>query len=238
MKKTGTLYLIPTILADETADQVISPQVKDTVRRLTYFIVENLRTARRFVKSICPELVIEQLNFVQVDKDATPAQVQASLKPLLEQGMDAGIISEAGCPGIADPGAEVAKYAHQKGIRVVPFAGPSAILLSLMASGFNGQRFAFHGYLPIEKGPRLQALRNLEKEMLQRDQTQIFMETPYRNNKLLEDLIQNLSGGTRLCIAANITSPAHEFIQTKTIADWKDKLPDIHKQPAVFLIYK
>ena len=139
MKKTGTLYLIPTILAEDTADQVISPQVKDTVCHLTYFIVENLRTARRFVKSICPELVIEQLNFVQVDKDATPAQVQASLKPLLEQGIDAGIISEAGCPGIADPGAEVAKYAHQKGIRVVPFAGPSAILLSLMASGFNGQ---------------------------------------------------------------------------------------------------
>lgn len=238
MKKTGTLYLIPTILAEDTADQVISPQVKDTVRRLTYFIVENLRTARRFVKSICPELVIEQLHFVQVDKDATPAQVQASLKPLLEQGIDAGIISEAGCPGIADPGAEVAKYAHQKGIRVVPFAGPSAILLSLMASGFNGQRFAFHGYLPIEKGPRLQALRNLEKEMLQRDQTQIFMETPYRNNKLLEDLVQTLSGSTRLCIAANITSPEHEFIQTKTIAEWKGKLPDIHKQPAVFLIYK
>ncbi|MCP2045683.1 SAM-dependent methyltransferase [Pontibacter sp. HSC-36F09] len=238
MKKTGTLYLIPTILADDTADQVISPQVKDTVSRLRYFIVENLRTARRFVKSICPELVIEQLNFVQVDKDATPAQVQASLKPLLEQGIDAGIISEAGCPGIADPGAEVARYAHQKGIRVVPFAGPSAILLSLMASGFNGQRFAFHGYLPIEKGPRLQALRNLEKEMLQRDQTQIFMETPYRNNKLLEDLLQTLSGGTRLCIAANITSPEHEFIQTKTIAEWKGKLPDIHKQPAVFLIYK
>ncbi|MDX5418719.1 MAG: SAM-dependent methyltransferase [Hymenobacteraceae bacterium] len=238
MKKTGTLYLIPTILADDTADQVISPQVKDTVRNLSYFIVENLRTARRYVKSICPELVIEQLNFVQVDKDATPAQVQASLKPLLEQGIDAGIISEAGCPGIADPGAEVVKYAHQKGIRVVPFAGPSAILLSLMASGFNGQRFSFHGYLPIEKGPRLQALRNLEKEMLQRDQTQIFMETPYRNNKLLEDLIQHLSGSTRLCIAANITSPEHEFIQTKTIAEWKGKLPDIHKQPAVFLIYK
>lgn len=238
MKKTGTLYLIPTILADDTADQVISPQVKDTVQRLTYFIVENLRTARRFVKSICPEMVIEQLNFVQVDKDATPAQVQASLKPLLEQGIDAGIISEAGCPGIADPGAEVARYAHQKGIRVVPFAGPSAILLSLMASGFNGQRFAFHGYLPIEKGPRLQALRNLEKEMLQRDQTQIFMETPYRNNKLLEDLVQTLASGTRLCIAANITSPEHEFIQTKTIAEWKGKLPDIHKQPAVFLIYR
>ena len=237
MNKTGTLYLIPTILAEGTANQVISPQVKDTVRHLTYFIVENLRTARRYVKSICPELVIEQLTFVQVDKDATPAQVQQSLKPVLE-GKDAGIISEAGCPGIADPGAEVVKFAHQKGIKVVPFAGPSAILLSLMGSGFNGQRFAFHGYLPIEKGPRLQALRQLEKEMQQRDQTQIFMETPYRNNKLLEDLVQTLSGSTRLCIAANITSPTDELIQTQTISDWKGKLPDLHKQPAVFLIYK
>ncbi|GAB3202710.1 16S rRNA (cytidine1402-2'-O)-methyltransferase [Pontibacter aydingkolensis] len=238
MKKTGTLYLIPTILAEGTQDQVISPQVKETVQQLTYFIVENLRTARRFVKSICPELVIEQLNFVQVDKDATPAQVQASLKPLIEKGIDAGIISEAGCPGIADPGAEIVKYAHQKSIKVVPFAGPSAILLSLMASGFNGQQFAFHGYLPIEKGPRLQALRQLEKEMQQRNQTQIFMETPYRNNKLLEDLLTTLHPETKLCIAANITSPEHEFIQTKTIQQWKGKLPDIHKQPAVFLIYR
>ena len=235
--KTGNLYLIPTILAEGTADQVISPQVKDTVRNLTYFIVENLRTARRFVKMICPELVIENLQFVQIDKDATPAQLQASLKPILE-GKDAGIISEAGCPGIADPGAEVVKYAHQKDIKVIPFAGPSAILLSLMASGFNGQQFAFHGYLPIDKGPRLQALRQLEKEMQQRQQTQIFMETPYRNNKLLEDLIVTLHPETKLCIAANITSPEHEYIKTKTIAQWKGNLPDIHKQPAVFLIYK
>jgi 16S rRNA (cytidine1402-2'-O)-methyltransferase len=238
MKKTGTIYLIPTILADNTADKVISPQIIDTVKHLSYFIVENLRTARRYVKSICPELVIEQLTFVQIDKDATPAQVQASLKPLLEKGIDAGIISEAGCPGIADPGAEVVKYAHQKNIKVVPFAGPSAIFLSLMASGFNGQQFAFNGYLPIEKRDRLQALRQLEKEMQQRDQTQIFMETPYRNNKMLEDLLTTLHPETKLCIAANITSPEHEFIQTKTIQQWKGKLPDIHKQPAVFLIYR
>lgn len=238
MKNTGTLYLIPTILADNTQDEVISPQVKETVQHLTYFIVENLRTARRYVKSICPELVIEQLTFVQIDKDATPAQVQASLNPILVQGKDAGIISEAGCPGVADPGAEVVKYAHQKSIKVVPFAGPSAILLSLMASGFSGQQFCFHGYLPIEKRDRLQALRQLEKEMQQRNQTQIFMETPYRNNKLLEDLLSTLHSETKLCIAANITSPEHEFIQTKSINQWRGKLPDIHKQPAVFLIYK
>jgi 16S rRNA (cytidine1402-2'-O)-methyltransferase len=238
MKKTGTIYLIPTILADNTADKIISPQIIDTVKHLSYFIVENLRTARRYIKSICPELVIEQLTFVQIDKDATPAQVQASLKPLIEKGIDAGIISEAGCPGIADPGAEVVKYAHQKNIKVVPFAGPSAIFLSLMASGFNGQQFAFNGYLPIEKRDRLQALRQLEKEMQQRNQTQIFMETPYRNNKMLEDLLATLHPETKLCIAANITSPEHEFIQTKTIQQWKGKLPDIHKQPAVFLIYR
>lgn len=238
MKKTGTIFLIPTVLAEGTADQVISPQVKDTVQHLTYFIVENLRTARRYVKSICPDLVIEQLQFIQIDKDSTRAQAQAALKPVIEEGKDAGIISEAGCPGIADPGAEVVKYAHEKNIRVIPFAGPSAILLSLMASGFNGQRFAFHGYIPIDRQERLQAIKNLEKEMVQRDQTQIFMETPYRNNKLLEDLVQHLSGGTKLCIAANITSPAHEFIKTDTIANWKKKLPDIHKQPAVFLIYR
>ncbi|HEY4650603.1 MAG TPA: SAM-dependent methyltransferase [Pontibacter sp.] len=238
MKKAGNLYLIPTILAEGTAESVISPQVKETVSHLTYFIVENLRTARRYVKLICPHLTIEQLSFVQVDKDATPAQVQSSLKPLLEHGIDAGIISEAGCPGIADPGAEVVKYAHQQNIKVIPFAGPSAILLSLMASGFNGQQFAFHGYLPIERGPRLQAIKQLEKEMQQRDQTQIFMETPYRNNKLLEDLLATLHPETKLCIAANITSPEDELIQTKTIQQWRGKLPDIHKQPAVFLIYK
>ena len=238
MKKQGVLFLIPTVLAEDTANQVISPQVIDTVRNLKYFIVENLRTARRYVKSICPELVIEQLKFVQIDKDATPSQVQTSLKPLLDEGIDAGIISEAGCPGIADPGAEVVKYAHQKSIKVVPFAGPSAILLSLMGSGFNGQRFTFHGYLPIEKQERVLSIRNLEKEMMQRDQTQLFMETPYRNNKLLEDLVQNLSGNTKLCIAANITSPSHELIKTDTISNWKKKLPDLHKQPAVFLIYK
>lgn len=230
--------MIPTVLAEDTADKVISPQVIETVRHLTYFIVENLRTARRYVKSICPELVIDQLVFVQIDKDATAAQIQVSLKPLLEEGKDAGIISEAGCPGVADPGADVVKYAHEKNIKVVPFAGPSAILLSLMGSGFNGQRFAFHGYLPIEKHERIQALKNLEKEMQQRDQTQIFMETPYRNNKLLEDLVQHLNSSTRLSIAANITSPQHELIKTDTIANWKKKLPDLHKQPAVFLIYR
>lgn len=234
--KPGILYLIPTVLAEDTAQSVIPAQVTNHVSSLDYFLVENARTSRRFVKSICPEKVIEHLQFVVVDKDTPPGEVKKALQPILE-GKDGGVISEAGCPGIADPGAELAKYAHQAGIKVVPLVGPSAILLSLMGSGFNGQSFAFHGYIPIEKKQRFQAIKNLEKEMLQRDQTQIFMETPYRNNQMLTDLMAALSPGIRLCIAANLTAP-DEFLQTKTVAEWKQKLPDLHKIPAVFLIYK
>ena len=232
----GILYLIPTVLAEDTAAAVIPPQVVNTVANLDYFLVENARTARRFVKTISPEKVIEQLQFTVVDKDTPAGEVKKALQPILD-GKDGGVISEAGCPGIADPGAELAKYAHQFGIKVVPLVGPSAILLALMGSGFNGQSFAFHGYIPIDKKKRFQAIRNLEGEMLKRDQTQIFMETPYRNNQMLTDLMSTLSPGTRLCIAANITAP-DELLQTKTVAEWKQKLPDLHKIPAVFLIYK
>ncbi|MBK0404386.1 SAM-dependent methyltransferase [Adhaeribacter sp. BT258] len=232
----GILYLIPTVLAEDTAATVIPPQVINTVADLDYFLVENARTARRFVKTISPEKVIEQLQFTVVDKDTPPAEVKKALQPILD-GKDGGVISEAGCPGIADPGAELAKYAHQFGIKVVPLVGPSAILLALMGSGFNGQSFAFHGYIPIDKKLRFQAIRNLEAEMLKRDQTQIFMETPYRNNQLLSDLMSTLSPGTMLCVAANITAP-DELLQTKTVAEWKQKLPDLHKIPTVFLIYK
>jgi 16S rRNA (cytidine1402-2'-O)-methyltransferase len=232
----GTLYLIPSVLAEDTDDTVIPPQVKACVAGLSYFIVENARTARRYIKRIVPEKVIEELQMVVIDKDSTEAEVKKALEPL-KKGISAGIISEAGCPGVADPGAELAKWAHRQNIKVVPLVGPSAILLSLMASGFNGQSFAFHGYLPIEKRDRVQALRQLEKEMLQKDQTQIFMETPYRNNQLLQDLVQHLTPNYRLCIAANITGP-NELIRTDTLANWKQQLPDLHKQPAVFLLYK
>lgn len=232
----GTLYLIPSVLAEDTADAVMPPQVKACVAGLSYFIVENARTARRYIKRIVPEKVIEELQIVVIDKDSPEAAVKQALEPL-KKGISAGIISEAGCPGVADPGAELAKWAHRQNIKVVPLVGPSAILLSLMASGFNGQSFAFHGYLPIEKRDRVQVLRQLEKEMLQKDQTQIFMETPYRNNQLLQDLVQHLSPGLRLCIAANITGP-NELIRTDTLANWKKQLPDLHKQPAVFLLYK
>jgi 16S rRNA (cytidine1402-2'-O)-methyltransferase len=233
---SGTLYLIPSVLADDTAAAVIPPQVVDCVEALSYFIVENARTARRYIKTIAPAKVIESLQIVVIDKDSTEAEIKKALEPL-KKGISAGIISEAGCPGVADPGAELAKWAHRQNLPVVPLVGPSAILLALMASGFNGQSFAFLGYLPIEKKDRLLALRQLEKEMLQKDQTQIFMETPYRNNQLLQDLVQHLSPGHRLSIAANITAP-NALIRTDTIANWKKQLPDLHKQPAVFLLYK
>ncbi|MFC6996814.1 SAM-dependent methyltransferase [Rufibacter roseus] len=232
----GTLFMIPTVLAEDTAGAVISPQVAEVTAQLKYFLVENARTARRYIKSIAPSQTIEELQITVIDKNSTDTELSAALKPLLN-GQDAGVISEAGCPGVADPGAELARLAHQNGVKVVPLVGPSAILMSLMASGFNGQSFAFHGYLPIEKRDRIQALRQLEKEMVQKDQTQIFMETPYRNRQMLDDLLQNLSKDTKLCIAANITGP-NEFIKTFRVADWKGKVPDLHKQPAVFLIYR
>jgi 16S rRNA (cytidine1402-2'-O)-methyltransferase len=232
---SGTLYLIPTILADDTAGQVLPAQVPMQVAALSYFLVENARTARRFIKSVAPQQVIEELRISVIDKDSTPAQIQAALQPVLA-GQDAGVISEAGCPGIADPGAELARAAHQLGLRVVPLVGPSSLLLALMASGLNGQSFTFHGYLPIERARRSAAIKQLERLALAQHQTQLFIETPYRNMALLEDLLAQLNGSTRLCIAASLTGE-NEYIRTNTIAGWrKTGLPNIHKQPAVFLI--
>lgn len=231
----GILYLIPTVLAEDTAAQVLPPQVAAQVAGLSYFLVENARTARRFIKSVAPQQVIEELRISVIDKDSTEAQIQAALAPVAA-GQNAGVISEAGCPGIADPGAELARRAHQLGIRVVPLVGPSSLLLALMASGMNGQSFAFHGYLPIERARRVAALKKLEQQALQQHQTQLFIETPYRNLPLLEDLLQTLHPGTRLCVAASLTAE-NEFVRTDTVAGWKKAaLPDIHKQPAVFLI--
>jgi 16S rRNA (cytidine1402-2'-O)-methyltransferase len=232
----GTLYLIPTVLAEDTAAAVLPAQVRDCVAGLDLFLVEELRTARRFVKALCPEKVIESLTFTPLHKDSTDTEVLQALKPVME-GRSAGIISEAGCPGIADPGAEAVRIAHTKGIKVVPLVGPSSILLALMGSGFSGQQFAFHGYLPIERGARTAAIKALEKEMLAKDQTQILMETPYRNNQMLEDLLKTLQPNTRLCLAANLTSP-QEILQTKPVNEWRKQAPDLHKQPALFLIYR
>ncbi|KEO73409.1 SAM-dependent methyltransferase [Anditalea andensis] len=233
--KKGILYLIPSVLAEGTAEQVISPQIKEVVRHTKYYAVENLRTARRYISSLKLGIPIEELQMQVLDKKSKPDQMAALLSPLLE-GHDLGIISEAGCPGIADPGALAAAFAHSKAIKTVPLTGPSSMFLALMASGFNGQSFAFHGYIPIDKKMRIDAIKKLENESASHYRTQIFMETPFRNNHLFEDLKNTLHPSTKLCIAKNITGK-DEFIVTKTVAEWKKTALDLHKIPTVFLLY-
>ncbi|WP_143962667.1 SAM-dependent methyltransferase [Litoribacter populi] len=234
MTKKGKLYLIPSILAEDTADKVITPQVKEVLPHIKHFAVENLRTARRFISSLRLGITIEELQMEILDKKTKPHQVGQLLKPLMD-GHDMGVISEAGCPGIADPGAVAVDFAHRNGIQVVPLTGPSSMFLALMASGFSGQSFAFHGYLPIDKKSKVEAIKNLEQEALRLRRTQIFMETPFRNNALLDDLKANLQPTTKLCIAKNITG-SDEMIVTQTIDDWKKQKIDLHKIPTVFLI--
>ena len=230
----GKLFLIPTVLADDTAAQVISPQVREVILHTKFFLVENLRTARRYISSLKLGLTIDEISLEVLDKDTPSQQVASLMEPLLK-GEDMGIISEAGCPGIADPGALAVAYAHQKGIQVVPLAGPSSLFLALMGSGFSGQSFAFHGYLPIDKKDRVAALKRLEQESLREKRAQLFMETPFRNNQLLADALQTLSPHTQLCIAKNLTA-ADEMIQSKSVAAWKLNSPDLHKVPAVFIL--
>ncbi|MBS9524324.1 SAM-dependent methyltransferase [Litoribacter alkaliphilus] len=234
VKKKGTLYLIPSVLAEDTAGKVITPQVKELLPHIQHYAVENLRTARRYISSLRLGITIEDLQMDILDKKTKPHQLDQLLKPLME-GHDMGVVSEAGCPGIADPGAIAVDFAHRKGIRVVPLTGPSSMFLALMASGFSGQSFAFHGYLPIDKKAKIEAIKNLEQEALKLRRTQIFMETPFRNNALLDDLKTTLHPNTRLCIAKNITG-SDEMIVTKTIAEWKKSKIELHKIPTVFLI--
>ncbi|WP_200974630.1 SAM-dependent methyltransferase [Echinicola sp. 20G] len=230
----GKLYLIPNILAEGTAQEIISPQVKEVIKNTQFYLAEDLRTARRYISSLRLGLTIEELQFEILDKKTKPAQMPQLMKPLFE-GKDMGVISEAGCPGIADPGAVAVAFAHSKGIQVIPLAGPSSMFMALMASGFNGQSFAFHGYLPINKKERIDAIKNLESESGRFRRTQIFMETPFRNNHLFEDLKQHLHPNTKLCIAKNI-SGKDELIVTKTVADWKKTKIDLHKVPTVFVL--
>jgi 16S rRNA (cytidine1402-2'-O)-methyltransferase len=232
----GILYLIPTVLAPETGKQVLAPQIREIIPKIDHFFVENIRTARRFISELQTGKSIESLHFYTLDKDTPYADTEKKFQLLLE-GKDAGIISEAGCPGIADPGAVAVQIAHKYGIRVVPLVGPSSILLALMASGFSGQSFVFHGYLPIDKNERAKAIRILEKDALQKDQTQLFMETPFRNNQLVEELLNTCNPETPLCIASQITAP-DEMIRTLKIKDWKKQKPDLHKKPTIFLLYK
>ncbi len=232
-----TLFLIPTILAPDTQESVLPPQIKEVVGELNVFFVEELRTARRFISSLKLNTerrpkVIDEITFYELNKDTPPSETLVQLKNLKS---DAGIISEAGCPGIADPGAVVVGFAHKLGHKVVPLVGPSSILMALMASGFNGQSFTFHGYLPIDKQLKVKALCDLEQVAKKKNQTQIFMETPFRNNQLLEDVLQNLHSETLLCIACNITAQ-DEFIKTLPIKEWRKSKPDLHKKPVIFLI--
>jgi len=237
MTTNGTLYLIPTTLGDtaETAD-VIPVKVNQVINTIDEYIVENEKTARHYLKKMGIQKPLPEIQLHTLNKFTPVSEIAGYLKNISE-GKNIGIISEAGCPGIADPGAEVVKIAHEKQIHVVPLVGPSSIFLALMASGFNGQSFAFNGYLPRERVERIKKIKDLERIALQKDQTQLFIETPYRNTHMLDDILTSCAGATRLCIACDITLPT-EFIKTKTIAAWKKQLPDINKRPAIFLIYK
>jgi len=230
--KTGTVYLIPIPVADG-ALHTLSPEITTLTGKLGYYFVENVRTTRRFLRSLHKDLVIDSLHFSEIDKHTGPNT--ALLIQWLKEGHDIGIMSEAGCPGIADPGAELVAAAQNIGIKVVPLVGPSSLILALMASGLNGQSFCFTGYLPVKEPMRSKRIKDLEAISLKENQTQLFIETPYRNDHLLEDLLKNCNPKTRLCIAQNITA-ANELIKTKTIAEWSKKIPIIGKVPAVFLI--
>ena len=232
----GNLYLIPTTLGESETTRVIPSDVAAIVKKIKYFIVENLRTARRYLRKLDPQLNIDELQFFELNQHTESHLMEEFLKPVIE-GFDVGIISEAGCPGVADPGAEVVKLAHLKHIRVIPLVGPSSILLSLMASGMNGQNFAFIGYIPVKPIERVKAIRDIEKRSGMEKQTQIFIETPYRNMTLMNDLITSLGDQTRLCVASDITLDT-EFIKTQTIAQWKKSIPDLNKRPTIFLIQK
>ena len=232
----GKLYLIPITLGESDPFDVLPQTVKRTIDFIDDYVVENEKTARKFIKSIHPEKVQASLRLSTLNKHTQVSEHNAMLQPCLE-GKNVGIMSESGCPGVADPGAAIVKIAHEKGIQVVPLVGPSSILLSLMASGMNGQSFAFNGYLPIEKSDKKSALKQFEKLSSDKNQTQIFIETPYRNNKLFEDLVQTLQPNTHLCIAADITLPT-EYIKTMRVQDWKKAKIDLHNRPTIFIIHK
>lgn len=229
----GKLYLIPNLLGESTVDAVLPPQVASVVSSLTHFIVENEKSARKFIKQITPEKSQQSLNFYVINKHTQATEIPSFLNPCFS-GFSVGVISEAGCPGIADPGSEMVSLAHQKNICVVPLVGPSSILLAMMASGLNGQSFAFNGYLPIDREQRKKTLKSLERKARE-GQTQIFIETPYRNDKMLADLLQTLQPNTLLCIASDITLPT-ETIKTQTISQWKKVKVDLQKRPTIFII--
>tara|TARA_B100000949_G_C14255263_1_gene440161 strand:+ start:140 stop:853 length:714 start_codon:yes stop_codon:yes gene_type:complete len=232
----GNLYLIPCTLGDTPPLEVLPLLVKKAVEHIDHYIVEHEKTARRFIKSIVPRKSQPDLQFQLINKFTDESEIPQMLSPCLE-GLDVGVISDAGCPGIADPGASVVEQAHLQGIKVVPLVGPSSILMAMMASGFNGQNFAFNGYLPIDKKERKTTIKRLEKLSLEYEQSQLFIETPYRNNQMLESLTTALHPQTKICVACDITLPT-EFIKTDTAENWKNKKVDLNKRPTLFIIQK
>lgn len=232
----AVLYLVPTPLAPETHLLVLPAAVPQTVKDIKLFFVENLRTARRFLSSLKVDIVIDDCEFVVLDKRSEAKDILPYIKRMNEQALSAAVLSEAGCPGIADPGALAVSLAHQQQLQVMPLTGPSSVMLALMGSGFSGQSFAFHGYLPIDNKARKAAIKKLEKEVQQSGQTQLFIETPYRNGVMFKSLLAACLPDTLLCLAVNLTAP-DEQLHTRTIRQWQQKPePDMHKKPAIFLL--
>lgn len=229
----ATVYLIPTVLS-EGATECLPAYLLDAVKQCSVFFVENERTARRYLKLLWKEMVIDDYEWHNM-KGNTP-EIATAFQQKLKEEKTIGIISEAGCPGVADPGQALVHIAQQKGVVVKPLVGPNSILLALMASGMNGQRFQFVGYLPIEISERAKSIKALEAESKQKACTQIFIETPYRNNQLLETLVKTCHPQTQLCVAADLTGK-EEMVQTKTAQQWKGSLPQLHKRPVIFLLY-
>ena len=233
----GILYLIPSTLGDTTAEMVLPSHISTIINTIDEYIVEDPKSARNFLKRAGINIPFNRIIMHPLNKHSNTTEIISYLNSA-ETGKNIGLISDAGCPCIADPGADMVAIAHRKNIRVVPLVGPSSILLALMASGFNGQNFTFHGYLPKEKNDRIRKLKELEKHTQEKNQTQLFIETPFRNQHLLQDIINTCKTETRLCIACDLTLPT-EYIKTKSIYDWKKSdLPDINKRPAIFLLYQ
>lgn len=230
------LYLLPVTLGDTPLNNVLPQHNSEIIAGIRHFIVEDIRSARRFLRKVDAQFDIDGSMFYELNKHTSPEAVAGYLKPL-QDGKPMGVISEAGCPAVADPGADVVAIAQRKGLKVVPLVGPSSIILSVMASGFNGQSFAFNGYLPVKPDERAKKLRQLEQRIYNEDQTQLFIETPYRNGKMLEDILATCRPQTKLCIAANLTCE-DEYVQTRTVKEWRGKVPDLNKIPCIFLLFK
>lgn len=236
MAALGKLYLVPTLLGDTPAEQVLPKGTIDVLRRIRHFVVENTRTTRRVLSRLGMETPIDDIEFIELDKhDPRHLNVMELFGPAFG-GFDMALMSEAGTPCVADPGAFVVELAHQAGVEVVPLTGPNAMILALMASGFNGQSFRFHGYLPIKAGERANAIKNIERQSLSGNETELFIETPFRNNAMLADLLKYLHKSTMLCVACNLTTP-DEKIVSRSVSEWKSVNYDWNKKPAVFLVY-